>query len=130
MGNHKRVTTNFDFFSDAKEGNEMQAAQEDQPAAQEDEPEVAFAQVHAVEGAEGGEASYLLDDDPEDNPEDEEDDEDEEDEEEELERLLEEEEKKQDLDFNQMIDEQVRAGNIWLKVCRSIKRGNASVSSG
>ena len=96
----------------------MQAAQEDQPAAQEDEPEVAFAQVHAVEGAEGGEVSYLLDDDPED----EEDDEDEEDEEEELERLLEEEEKKQDPNFDQMIDEQVQAGNIWLKVRRSIKR--------
>ena len=95
----------------------MQAAQEDQPAAQEDEPEVAFAQVHAVEGAEGGEASYLLDDDPKD----EEDDEDEEDEEEELERLLGEEEKKKDPDFDQMIDEQVRACNIRLKVHRSIK---------
>ena len=96
----------------------MQAAQEDQPTAQEDEPEVAFAQVHAVEGAEGGDVSYPLDNDPED----EEDDEDEEDEEEELERLLGEEEKKKDPDFDQMIDEQVRAGNIWLKVCRSIKR--------
>ena len=106
------------IFSDAKEGDEMQAAQEDQPAAQEDEPEVAFAQVHAVKEAEVGEVSYPLDNDPED----EEDDEDEEDEEEELERLLDEEEKKKNPDFNQMIDEQVRAGNIWLKVCRSIKR--------
>ena len=100
------------FFSDAKEGDEMQAAQEEQPTAQEDEPEVAFAQVHAVEGAEGGEVSYPLDDDPED----------EEDEEEELERLLGEEEKKKDPDFDQMIDEQVRVGNIRLKVHRSIKR--------
>ena len=70
----------------------MQAAQEDQPTAQEDKPEVAFAQVHAVEGAEDWEVSYPLDNDPEDE-------EDEEDEEEELERLLEEEEKKQDPGF-------------------------------
>ena len=68
-----------------------------------------------MEGAEGGEASYPLDDDLEDE-------EDDEDEEEELERLLDEEEKKKDLDFDQMIDKQVRVGNIWLKVCRSIKR--------
>ena len=93
----------------------MQGAEEDQPAAQEDEPEVAVAQVHSVEGAEGGEANYLLDNDPED-------DEDDEDEEEELERLLDEEEKKKDPDCNQMIDEQVRVGNIRMKVCRSIKR--------
>ena len=94
----------------------MQAAQEDQPTAQEDEPEVAVAQVHAVEGAEGGDVSYPLDDDPEDDPEDEED------EEEELERLLDEEEKKKDPDFDEMIHEQVQAGNIRLKVRRSIKQ--------
>ena len=66
----------------------MQPAQEDQPAVQENERDIAIAQVHAVEGAEGKEASYLLDDDQEDDPEDEEDDEDDEDKEEELERLL------------------------------------------
>ena len=109
------------IFPDAKEGDKTQRAQPDQPGTQEDQPEVAVAEVHATEGAVGGEEDYLLDDDPEDD-EEEDNEEDEEDEEEEMEKLLEEEEKKKDPDFDQMIDEQVRAGNIWLKVRRSIKR--------
>ena len=80
-----------------------------------------MAEVHAVQGAVGGEEDYLLDNDPEDDK-DENNEEDEEDEEEEMEKLLEEEERKQDLDFDQMIDEQVQAGNIRLKVRRSIKQ--------
>ena len=76
----------------------MQGTQPDQPGAQED---VGVVEVHATEatqGAVGGEQDYLLEDDPED-------DEDEEDEEEEMERPLDEEEKKKDPDFDQMIDE-------------------------
>ena len=39
-----------------------------------------------------------------------------------MERLLDEEEKKKDPDFDQMIDKQVQVGNIWLKVHRSNKQ--------
>ena len=74
-------------------------------------------EVHATEGAVAGEEDYPLDDDPEDDKEED----NEEDEEEEMEKLLEE-EKKKDPDFDQMINEQVQAGNIWLKVRRSIKQ--------
>ena len=98
----------------------MQGAQPDQPGAQEDQPEVAVANVHAVKGAVGGEQDYPLDNDPEDDEE--EDEEDEEDEEEEMEKLMEQEDNKQDPDFDEMIDEQVQAGNIRLKVHRCIKR--------
>ena len=38
-----------------------------------------------------------------------------------MEKLMEQEEKQKDADFDEMIDEQVLVGNIWLKVCRSIK---------
>ena len=83
------------IFLDAKEGDEMQGTQLDEPSAQED---VAVVEVHATEateGAVGGEQDYPLEDDLED----------EEDEEEEMQRLLDEEEKKKDPDFNQIIDE-------------------------
>ena len=63
--------------------------------------------VHAVEGAVDGEEDYPLDNEDDPDDEEEEDEEDEEDEEEEMEKLLEEEDKKQDLDFDEMIDEQV-----------------------
>ena len=39
-----------------------------------------------------------------------------------MERLMEQEEKQKDPNYDEMINEQVRAGNILLKVCRSIKR--------
>ena len=81
----------------------MQGAQPDQPSAQEDQPEVAVVEVHATQGAVGGEEDYPLDNDLEDD----EDEDNEEDEEEEMEKLLEEEEKKKDPDFDQMIDKQV-----------------------
>ena len=67
--------------------------------------------TEATEGAVGGEQDCPLENDPEDY----------EDEEEEMERLLDEEKKKKNPDFDQMIDEEVRAGNIRLKVHRSIE---------
>ena len=76
-----------------------------------------MAEVHAVEEAVGGKQDYPLDD--EDDEED--DEEDEEDEEEDMEKLMEQEEKKKHPDFDEMIDERVRVGNIRLKVHRSIK---------
>ena len=51
----------------------MQGDQSDQPGAQEDQPEDAVADVHAVEGAVGGEQDYPLDDDPKDDEEEDED---------------------------------------------------------
>ena len=80
-----------------------------------------MADVHAVEGAVGGEQDYPLDNEDDEEDDDEDDEEDEEDEEEDMEKLMEQEEKQKDLDFDEMIHEQVRAGNIQLKVRRSIK---------
>ena len=64
------------IFPDAKEGDDTQGTQPDQPGSQEDQPEVAVANVHAVEGAVGGEEYHPLDDDDDELGDDEEDEED------------------------------------------------------
>ena len=61
------------IFPDSKEGDDNQGTQPDQPGAQEDQPEVAVADVYAVEGAVGGEEDYPLDDDDDELEDDEED---------------------------------------------------------
>ena len=90
-----------------------------------DDENVIQAQVHQPEGATSG---YLLDEE-EDQEDDEEEDEegeegegDEENEEEEDLDLEEQLERKEDPDFDEIIDEQIQAGNIKLKVGRSTKR--------
>ena len=90
-----------------------------------DDENVIQAQVHQPEGATGG---YPLDEE-EDQDDDEEEDEEgdyeegEEEEEEEEDLDLEEQlERKEDPDFDEIIDEQIQAGNIKLKVGRSTKR--------
>ena len=83
-------------------------------------------EVHAEAsgaGVGGAAANYPLDDPLEDDDnendddEDEDDDEDDDGEDEELDLLLEEQEKKDDPDFDEMIAERVQAGNIKMKVC-------------
>ena len=108
----------------------MAQAQEEPLAANPDDPAIAVAQVHAEasgEGATGGAVApggYPLDEDePEDDEEEEEDDnDDDDDDDQDMEALLEEEEKKKDADFEDMISQQMQAGNIKMKV-RSQSRG-------
>ena len=103
----------------------MAQAQEEPLAANADDPAIAVAQVHAEtsgEGATGGAVApggYPLDeDDDEDNEEEDEDeDDDDDDDDEDMEALLEQEEKKKDADFEDMISQQMQAGNIKMKVC-------------
>ena len=100
---------------------EAEAPEGTQETAQDDK-NVIEAQVHQPEWATGGYPLDKEEDQEDDEEEDEEGEGDEENEEEEDLDLEEQLERKEDPDFDEIIDEQIQAGNIKLKVGRSTKR--------